>query len=466
MNSLSLTKKENKKDLKRKKIIESASLLFSRKSYHEVMVEDVAKLASIAKGSVYNYFKSKEELYFSIMKMRMEKLTVSLKEKIKSELNSIDSLHSFVIHLYMFMMKYQSFFLMYRKESLKAEHELCAELIEMEKDLQNILSAIICSGKDKEQFRNIDEGFAVELILGSIYGAVHRGIENNFSEEVIESEREIIFDFILNGLSSTNNKNMLPLKGKTIVITRSVDQSEESGEKFKRLGADVIPFPTLEIIPPDSWQQFDEIITSSEKIDFLIFTSANAVKMFIKRCEELSVHFNFDKVVVVSIGNKTAAACHKNKIPVQIIPKDFSSKGVIDELNKYDLKDKLIFIPRSAIGREELPNGLAYLGAKVKTTPVYNVVLPSKEKIMALLEKLEVGKPDLFIFTSPSTFENFIKILNINNPQNYFSEYDIAVIGPTTKSAIEEKGVKVNILPKEFTIDGLERAIIKYYSAI
>ncbi|MEJ2080440.1 MAG: hypothetical protein P8Z74_21000, partial [Acidobacteriota bacterium] len=41
------------------------------------------------------------------------------------EKTSIDSLHSFIIHAYMFMMKYQTFFLMYQKESLKAENEIC-----------------------------------------------------------------------------------------------------------------------------------------------------------------------------------------------------------------------------------------------------------------------------------------------------------------------------------------------------
>jgi len=54
-------RRQNGKKIKRDKIIESASVLFSRKSYHEVMMEEVAKLASIAKGTVYNYFSSKEE---------------------------------------------------------------------------------------------------------------------------------------------------------------------------------------------------------------------------------------------------------------------------------------------------------------------------------------------------------------------------------------------------------------------
>src|SRR3989337_340937 len=107
-----MTIKENilsKKEIKRKKILNAAADLFSRKSYHEVMMEDVAKMIDVAKGTVYNYFSSKEELYFSIMSLRMGNLLNSLKEKIASEYNSIDSLRSFTVHLYMFMMKYRNF---------------------------------------------------------------------------------------------------------------------------------------------------------------------------------------------------------------------------------------------------------------------------------------------------------------------------------------------------------------------
>ena len=458
------SKKENKKNQKRKNIIETAAVLFSQKSYHEVMMEEVAKLSSIAKGTVYNYFTSKEELYFSIMNLRMEKLTSSLKEKIQSEMSGIDSLHSFVIHLYMFMMKYQSFFLMYQKESLKNDHELCAELVSLEKDLRNILADIIRSGKTEDLFRDIDEGFAVDLILGSIYGAVQRGIENHYTHIQTLQDREKIFDFVLHGLfSGFKENNMFPLHSKTIVITRTVEQSKESSEVFRQLGANVIIFPTLDIVPPDSWIEFDTAVTSKSRIDFIIFTSAHAVKMFVKRSEELGIVYDYNRIKIVAVGNKTSAVCEKNKIPVHIIPKKFSGAGVIEELSSYDLKEKIIFIPRSAIGREELPGGLEKLGAILKTAPVYNVSLPSKEKIKDSMDVLNNNKPDLFIFTSPSTFENFLQIINVSDPVQYFNNYDVAAIGPTTKTAIENKSVHVNIIPDEYTIDGLAKAIIEFY---
>lgn len=457
--------KTNKKEKKRERMLEAAAELFSKKNYHEVMMDDVARLTNVAKGTVYNYFSSKEELYFTIMSSKLGHLNSSLKNKIASEISVIDSLHTYVIHLYMFMMKYQNFFLMYQKEYMNAENKFCDELRLMNDELKSILSDIIFRGKKEKQFRDVDESFAVKIILGGVFGAVQRGIENNYTGDKLIEEREKLFEFVLHGLySGFDNSKVLPLKNKTIVLTRTVEQSRESAAIFSELGAEVIVFPTLEIVPPNSWDLFDSVILSSQKIDFIIFTSAHAVTMFIKRCNELNKQFDFKNTKVVAVGNKTKSVCEENEIKVDILPKKFSGEGVVDELSKYDLQNKLVFIPRSAIGREELPTGLENLGATIITAPVYNVSLPSTETIKANIEKLNSIKPDVFIFTSPSTFENFLLIMNINNPASFFKNFNVAAIGPTTKAAIENRKVTVSLMPDEYTIKGLANKMIEFYN--
>lgn len=456
--------KTKRKEKKRERMLEVAAELFSKKNYHEVMMDDVARMTDVAKGTVYNYFASKEELYFTIMSTKLGHLNSSLKNKIASEISVIDSLHTYTIQLYMFMMKYQNFFLMYQKEYLNAQNEFCNELRTMNEELKSILSDIIYKGKRENHFRDVEENFAVQLVLGSIFGAVQRGIENKYAGDKLQEEREKLFDFVLHGLySGFNNNKVRPLKNKTIVLTRTVEQSKESSAIFSELGANVIVFPTLEIVPPNNWDSFDELILSNKKIDFIVFTSVHAVTMFIKRCNELNSSLDLDKIKVVAVGNKTKSVCEENEIKVDIVPKKFSGDGVVEELSKHNLKDKLVFIPRSAIGRDDLPKGLEEQGAKIVSVPVYNVSLPSKDSLQINIEKLNSSKADVFIFTSPSTFENFLLIMNINNPVSYFKNYDVAAIGPTTKSAIENSKVKVSIMPDEYTIKGLANKMIEFY---
>ena len=456
--------RQEKKSLTREKIIDSASHLFSQNNYHEVMIEDIAKNANIAKGTVYNYFTSKEDLYFSLIEQKMYALTNSLIEKIKGENSRVSSLHTFIIHNYMFMMKYKNFFRIYQKEAFNKQNEFCHEITLLENSLKQLLIDIITEGEKENVFRKTDKKLIVELILGSLYAAVNKGINKNYSKEQLTTEREKIFNFILQSLHANRNyKDNLPLLSKTIVITRTVEQSKESALEFIKLGANTIIFPTLDIVPPDNWQPFDDVVKNKEEIDFIIFTSKHAVEMFSNRCDELKIHFDYDKINIVAVCSKTAASCTEFNIPVSIVPKTFSGEGVVEELSKYDIEDKVVFIPRSAIGREELPHGLSDRGAILKTAHVYNVTLPAKKTIEQNIKKLNKTKPDMFIFTSPSSFKNFIKLLDITNPVQYFSSFDVAAIGPTTKGVIETRNVKVNVMPDEFTIRGLVKAIINHY---
>ncbi|MCX6150568.1 MAG: uroporphyrinogen-III synthase [Ignavibacteriales bacterium] len=455
---------EIKKNDKLERIIDAASKLFSENNFHKVMMGDVAKSASIAKGTLYNYFNSKEDLYFSIMLMRMEKLINSLREKISRETNAIDSLYNFIIHNYMFMMKYDCFFMMLRRDTLKASNKICSKLKIKTNELREVLNEIIENGKKENVFSLTNSSLAVDTIIGGIYGAVERGIEHKIPRNKLSGERENLFEILLRSLISEKSKHVLPLIGKTIVTTGSKYDSNDS-LKFQKLGAKVITFPTLEITPVDDWTAFDSIIKDFSKIDFIIFTSANSVKYFSARCKELDTTLNFEKITTFAVGKKTANACEKNKIIVDIIPEEFSSAGIIDALANLRIKDKNIFLPGSEIARNELPEKLKEKGANVITASIYKVGIPAKESLDKKLALLKSAEPDLFVFTSPSTFNNFLDILNITEPKKYFNGYDIAAIGPTTKREIERHNVTVKIIPQEHTLDGLVDSIVKYYTS-
>ena len=76
-----------------------------------------------------------------------------------------------------------------------------------------------------------------------------------------------------------------PLTGKKILITRARDQSGEFATQLKNLGAEVIEFPTIEIVPPIRWKELDRAIDRLNSYDWVLFTSANGVNFFWKGLE-------------------------------------------------------------------------------------------------------------------------------------------------------------------------------------
>ncbi|RJP73216.1 MAG: uroporphyrinogen-III synthase [Ignavibacteriales bacterium] len=258
--------------------------------------------------------------------------------------------------------------------------------------------------------------------------------------------------------------NLSGVNGKTIVVTRSVDDSVEEFSRLTELGAKLIHFPTLEYKPVDDWSSFDNVISGKEEIDFIVFTSGNSVKYFSKRCEEKNLNLNFEKTRIVAVGNKTARACAQINLPVSAVPEEYSVEGLSSYFEKMNVTGKSIFIPGSELSRKDLAENLRAKGNKVFAAPIYKVGLPKESIVEKNLAIIKNEKPDVFVFTSPSTFRNFLEILKITEPQKYFDDYVVAVIGSTTKKDVESCGVKVKVMPSVFTIEKLVDELIEYFN--
>jgi uroporphyrinogen-III synthase len=254
---------------------------------------------------------------------------------------------------------------------------------------------------------------------------------------------------------------MKPLKNKTIVLTRAEEQSQETVNFFKNVGANLISFPSLEVVPIDASAKLKNILEEN-KIDYLVFQSANAIKYFVQLIKEKNLEINFDKMRVACVGKKTAAICLENQIKVDLVPEDFSALGLLKLFSIEPLENKIVLLPRSAIGRDEFREGLKRFGATVKTVAVYDIQIPKKESVADEIEKIKTSKIDWYLFTSPSTYQNFLALLEISNPAEFFRKSKIAAIGPTTKDAIEKTRVRVDVVPKKFAVTHAIASIEKY----
>ncbi len=54
---------QRKKPDRKLAVLEAATILFSEKSFHDVKLDEVAVAADVGKGTIYTYFRSKEELF-------------------------------------------------------------------------------------------------------------------------------------------------------------------------------------------------------------------------------------------------------------------------------------------------------------------------------------------------------------------------------------------------------------------
>jgi len=259
--------------------------------------------------------------------------------------------------------------------------------------------------------------------------------------------------------------NKKPLFGKRILITRARGQSGDFTAHLEKLGAEVIEFPTIEIVPPLDWGGVDCAIDQLESYDWIIFTSANGVDFFWQRMMEQGKNLNLpSSLKVCAIGPATANRLKKKRAPVHYIPKEFIAESILKGFEKMAIKEKQILLARAKKARDILPKGLKKMGAEVDVVAVYRTIRPrgGSKKLKKLLAE---GKINVIAFTSSSTVNHFAELLKKEEPKKLLRRIAVACIGPVTARTAKEWGLKVKIQPRQFTIPGLTRAIAEFYKS-
>ena len=255
-----------------------------------------------------------------------------------------------------------------------------------------------------------------------------------------------------------------PLKNKRILITRAREQSGEFATRLRHLGAEVIEFPTIEIVPPRRWEELDRAIDRFDSYDWIIFTSVNGVNFFWERVKEKGKEHRFPSSVrVCAIGPATANQLKNNGIQVDYTPREFVAESILKGFEKMAVQGKRILLARVKKARDILPKGLKEMGAEVDVVEAYRTVKP-RGGSKRLKKILAEGKVDAITFTSSSTVNHFVELLEKENVKKLLKGIAIASIGPVTSRTAKEWRLEVHIQPEEYTIPALTQAIVEYFA--
>ena len=123
------------------------------------------------------------------------------------------------------------------------------------------------------------------------------------------------------------------IKGKTIAITRSKDDSEEFIDLITRENGNVLPLPTIELVSKGE-KIVEEFLSAleNEDPDFSVFMSSKAVSLLFDTAKKLD---KFEKLqlavantTVIAVGPKTKAILEKENVKVAYMPQRYSSVGI------------------------------------------------------------------------------------------------------------------------------------------
>jgi uroporphyrinogen III methyltransferase/synthase len=250
--------------------------------------------------------------------------------------------------------------------------------------------------------------------------------------------------------------NRPPLAGKRIVVTRARSQAAGLSERLRELGAEVEELPVIEIRPPADYGPLDRAIGELASYDWIIFTSANGVRVFGQRLRAcggapagLGAH-------VCAIGPATRAAAVEMGVRVDLMPAEYVAEGVVEAFRPFDLAGRRILLPRAAVARDLVPAELARRGARVDVVEAYRTAVP--DDAPGRVRDLFAGgrRPDFITFTSTSTVTNFAALAGAET----LAGVRVVSIGPVTTGAARALGIDVAAEARVYTIDGVVQAVL------
>ncbi|MDJ0509819.1 MAG: uroporphyrinogen-III C-methyltransferase [Crocosphaera sp.] len=331
------------------------------------------------------------------------------------------------------------------------------------KSLEIIVNNLIMNG------RASDEPIAIIKNSGSLQEKVWIGTLNTIMEQVSGlplSPAIIVIGQVINLRSMSSSLN-LPLAGKTILITRAKEQSSQFSLLLQQQGAKTIEMPALEIFPPSSWEQLDIAIETLYSFDWLILTSANGVKFFFRRLQELGKDIRaLGNIKIAVVGKKTASYLKQYHLIPDFIPPNFIADSLIAHFPENLSHQKILFPRVETGGREVLIKALEKEDANVVEIPAYQSGCPEKIEPQAW-EALQQKQINIVTFASSKTVKNFYtllqKELNSNRKSDILSLLDnvsLASIGPQTSKTCYDLFGRVDIEAEEYTLEGLTNKLL------
>lgn len=197
-----MSRKEMEREFKRKLIAQAARELFLARSYEEVTVQDIASAAEFGKGTIYQYFSSKEEILYYLIAQSMEEANENLVRDCLNQPDAYQALNTFISLQYEQYMTGNRLFLSYLR--LMLEGNLKQEWLTATGDLREqklqYIADIISRGQADGIFIEADSLQLARSLRNVIRGFTMEQLESHLKERKDTNDMELIKQVIFSGI--------------------------------------------------------------------------------------------------------------------------------------------------------------------------------------------------------------------------------------------------------------------------
>jgi AcrR family transcriptional regulator len=184
----------------KERILVAAEKVFSEKGFYEAKITKIAEEAGVSVGTIYRFYRSKEELYREVIRKKLEEMEREIEEAVKGK-SPLEALKAYVNTVVDFFSREKDFFEIFMRE-LGSSFIIDTERLNLSnwyKDYVRKFSAVIEKGIAQGTFKKLNPEGVFLLISGALANIDYFRLKGFLSIET-EEVKKLVLEVILFGL--------------------------------------------------------------------------------------------------------------------------------------------------------------------------------------------------------------------------------------------------------------------------
>ena len=205
---------QKEKNDKYHRILEAAIKIFARHGFRQSTVAQIAKEAGVADGTIYLYFKNKDDILVQFFNYKTRLVFDSFRAEVDKGQTSIDKLRNLIRrHLEEFQ-RDMDMAVVYQAETHQSSRLAEAQIKEMSKLYFDLISEIVEQGQEDGTFRReIYLGLVKRLIIGAVDEVIHTWIHSEGNYDLV-SMADPLLDLFIRGIGHPGKTGEIPSTGR------------------------------------------------------------------------------------------------------------------------------------------------------------------------------------------------------------------------------------------------------------
>jgi len=193
----------------RGEILLAAQKVFAAKGFFPTTMSDIAREAEFGTGTLYKYFKSKEELYFTLIDEKVEEINRLVKAELSQKTSAVERIKKVLGLEFEFFERNRDFFMIYTSERSRFEwtvkDELGKGIHEKMVAYINLLAEVMKQGVEEGEFRRLNPMDLAHALVGIVNSFVFEWMISRESYPLI-SKLDTVFEIFLGGVQQIERR--------------------------------------------------------------------------------------------------------------------------------------------------------------------------------------------------------------------------------------------------------------------